>query len=157
MGENPFKKILKIINITATILIFGGLTFALIFEGKLLKLPDTDLYNLPKTLFASPTPSSTPSPLRDTVYKVQFTGKLENDIPAVFSDAKYGSIVSIINSAQQTSNLAVRYQNYKNAYQMISTAYQDTKNPDFLLALLEVRSFARSLDQFQASDVPMPQ
>lgn len=147
-----------IINLLIFLIIIAGLGAIRYLTDKVKNIPQ--LADLPKTNFSVPPPKFTtpkvPTPIINSIYKVQFTGNPNTDIPAVFTDPNYRQIVESINSSQNQSDDATKYQNYKNAFNLTSKAYKETKNPDFFLSLLAIRSAARSLDNFQASDMPLP-
>lgn len=83
--------------------------------------------------------------------------KLQQSINKTFGVSnKYASIITLFNTAYTEKDLNKKYELYKILFNKISQAYQEKKDPQFLLMLYKLRDYMKNFPKFNQDDFVIP-
>lgn len=129
----------KIVIFAVAILIIGGIIFFSLTK----KTPQTIVRKISPQIA-----TNSASPV--------YNNQLNNDIKLTFSSSKYQDILSLTNVAAFEKDPVKQYQYYKLAFDKIAKAYQNTKDKNFKLVMIELKSYLRVLPGYNSNELIIP-
>lgn len=85
-----------------------------------------------------------------------YNKQLSNEIKLTFSSSKYQDIINLTDLASSEKDPDKQYQAYKQVFDKIVKAYQESKDPKFRFALIQLKSYMRALPSYNENELKIP-
>ncbi len=80
---------------------------------------------------------------------------LENDVSTIFPNDSKNNIVTTLSQAYSEQNPALKYQDFKNAYQQAATLYASLKDARYRVIANDIYLYAKNLPGYKPGDLTL--